>query len=132
MKTIPTKKLLYFLIPMGIGSLFLTSATIAQGKFSILGDWSGSPDCPITFYRDNGTSVYGNCDNGSYQHIFQGEYTGTNRINLTVTRIDPKKCRTNAMASLKILGPDIVKYSQEGWHGCGVNTGPGSQVWERR
>jgi hypothetical protein len=104
----------------------------AQPKFSMRGDWAGSPDCPITFYRDDGRQVDGNCDNGSFNHRFQGTYASPDTIELRVSRTDPNNCTTYTGAYIEIINRYTVKYRQQGWNGCGVRTGPGSQIWTRR
>ncbi|ACK74169.1 hypothetical protein PCC7424_5610 (plasmid) [Gloeothece citriformis PCC 7424] len=134
---INTKHLEYFLI----GSLFLAGLSITTAllksprafanNFSMLGDWSGSPDCPIVFYKDNQNYVEGRCDGNFHQHIFRGNYSNSNFISLTVTRIDPKHCQTSTPAKIRVIDYNHVNYWQAGWHGCGQETNPGTQDWYR-
>lgn len=104
----------------------------AQQYFSLRGDWAGSPDCPITFYRDDGSRVEGNCDNVSFNHRFIGTYVDSNTIELRVYRTDPNKCTTDVDAYIEVINRNIVKYRQQGWNGCGVRTAPSSQIWTRQ
>jgi hypothetical protein len=126
----------FLLIP-----LFLTSLSIAAislqfrpayaDSFSMIGEWAGSSDCPITFYKDDGGSVEGNCDNGSYNHIFSGNYSNPSQISLTLTRIDPNHCVTSVPGYIQVINNNHVKYWQGGWDGCGVRTQPVTQDWYR-
>lgn len=115
-------------------ALILSTATLpAYAKpFNVVGEWSGSPDCPIVFYRDDGVSIEGNCDNGSFDHVIKGTYANENLINITLTRIDPNGCRTSVKGYLQVLNPYTMRMSQQGWNGCGVRTGPGGQTWQRK
>jgi hypothetical protein len=102
-------------------------------SFSMMGNWRGSPDCPITFYKDDGRDVEGNCDNGSYNHIIRGSYSrrNPNRISTTITRIDPNRCETSVSGYIEVINNNHVKSWQTGWDGCGVRTQPGTQDWYR-
>ncbi|MBX9252696.1 hypothetical protein H1Q63_01585 [Desmonostoc muscorum CCALA 125] len=107
-------------------------STRQQNSFNLMGDWSGSSDCPITIYEDNGENIKGNCDNGSYSHVFRGRYSNGNKISLIVTRKDPNNCETSVSALIQVIDSNHVKYSQEGWNGCGVRTRPVvNQDWFR-
>lgn len=104
----------------------------ARPDFSMIGDWSGSSDCPITFYRDNGKSVEGNCDNGSTNHVVRGKYSSEERIDITITRTDPNSCVTSVQGYIQVIDTNTVKYWQQGWNGCGVRTRPATQEWSRK
>ncbi|MBX9252692.1 hypothetical protein H1Q63_01565 [Desmonostoc muscorum CCALA 125] len=107
-------------------------STSQENSFNLMGDWSGSSDCPITIYEDNGEDVKGNCEKDSYSHVFSGRYSSGNKISLTITRIDPKNCKTSVRGFIQVIDNDHVKYSQEGWNGCGVRTAPvARQDWFR-
>ena len=108
----------------------IPSAMLGQ-SFSMIGSWQGSPDCPIEFYRDNGSYVEGSCDNGAFNHIIRGTYAGSGRINTTTERIDPQRCSTTVRGYIQILSNNRVKYWQNGWNGCGVRTAPATQYWTR-
>lgn len=110
-------------------------STYAQPEYFNLvgrvGSWTGSPDCRIHFYRDDGRRVLGDCYNGTYDHIFIGRYSSNNRINLEVYRIDPNDCITSVNATLKVINDDKLSYHQQGWSGCGVETNDVDQTWVR-
>lgn len=108
------------------------NTTSVVSSFKMTGNWTGSPDCPIVFYQDDGRTVYGDCNNGSYNHIFRGTYSTPNSIALTITRIDPNQCQTSVTGNIQVINGNTVNYSQAGWNGCGVTTPPGSQTWTRR
>ncbi|MDB9394210.1 MAG: hypothetical protein GPJ00_06175 [Microcystis aeruginosa W13-18] len=112
--------------------LMCFSAYAQKGYFNLVGSWTGSPDCPINIYRDDGRRVLGDCYNGTYDHIFIGRYSGNDRINLKVYRIDPNDCITSVNASLRVINSDRLSYQQQGWSGCGVQTPGASQTWVRR
>ena len=127
-----------------VGSLLLAGSCITTallqapqayaGSFNIIGEWTGSPDCQINFLDDDGTTIEGNCDNGSFNHIIQGSYStkDPNRINITVTRIDYSTgCKTSVRGYIRVIDNDNVRFWQEGWHGCGVNTAPATSTWTR-
>jgi hypothetical protein len=100
-------------------------------NFSIIGNWTGSPDCPIVFTKDSGTLVEGSCNNASYKHTFRGRYVAPRRIDLVLTRVDPANCSTSVNTSIFILNNNQLLYRQGGWDGCGVKTQPGEQNWTR-
>lgn len=122
------KRFLFSLIT--IASIAASPSVLAQ-SFSMIGSWSGSPDCPIEFYRDNGNNIEGSCDIGTVNHIFRGKYVGSNRIDTTTERIDTKGCSTIVRGYIQVLNSNRVKYWQNGWDGCGVRTPPGTQYWNR-
>lgn len=99
---------------------------------TMVGNWSGSPGCPIVFTHDDGQTVDGNCNNGGFHHLIHGTYASGDTINITVTRIDlSNNCSTSVPGNIHIHDNNHVTFSQEGWNGCGVKTGPGSQEWHR-
>ena len=100
-------------------------------QYTMLGNWTGSPDCSIKFYEDNGSMVEGICDNGSYAHVFTGKYINDTKIMGATTRIDPAGCKTDVAMDIEFITPDLVIYSQDGWNGCRVETSSGRQVWRR-
>jgi hypothetical protein len=123
----------YFSCVMAIGVLIATPITVkAQSQFSMNGDWSSGSDCPITFYRDDGHSVEGNCDNGTVNHVVLGTYSSPNRIDITIKRIDPNQCETSVPGYIQVINENTVKYWQQGWNGCGVRTPPATQRWSRK
>ncbi|MEW8626582.1 MAG: hypothetical protein AB2551_12575 [Candidatus Thiodiazotropha sp.] len=100
---------------------------------NIKGSWGGSPDCTVVFYKDNGNEIEGSCDNAGYKHKIRGTYDGSpnNNIRVTITRIDPKGCATNAQGNITIINKNSISFSQEGWRGCGIATGSATQSWSR-
>jgi hypothetical protein len=107
----------------------------AEPKINMVGDWSGSPDCVVSFYQDDGSTIDGNCDNGNFNHVISGRYSRNdeNKIDITITRDDVRqKCKTSVKGYLKILDNNTIKMWQQGWDGCGVDTPSGSQVWQRK
>jgi len=113
---------------LSIATLLFSGTTYA---FNIVGEWSGSPDCPLHFYQDDGKTIEGDCDNGAYNHIIKGTYSSSDRIDITIKRIDPDKCITTVRGYIKVINDNKVKIQQQGWDGCGVRTKPGSQIWNR-
>lgn len=115
------------------GFLIATPIAVeARPDFSMIGEWSGSPDCPITFYRDDGKNAEGNCDNGTVSHDIKGQYSSEARIDVTITRTDPNGCVTSVPGYIQLIDTNTVKYWQRGWNGCGVRTPPATQVWSRK
>jgi hypothetical protein len=100
--------------------------------FSMQGRWIShrSTNCPITFYRDNGRNIEGNCDTGVVDHQMVGTYSRRNWINVTVFRKTPS-CVTQVQGTIRIINENIVEYSQQGWNGCSVKTPPLSERWVR-
>src|SRR4051812_40551465 len=64
---------------------------IAQ-RYNMVGSWSGSADCTIVFYKDDGQNVAGNCNNEGVSHHFEGTYTSSDTIQLIITRTDSNNC----------------------------------------
>jgi len=100
-------------------------------KISMVGSWAGSPDCTVVFYNDNGEDIEGRCDNNGYSHRIKGTYTDPSNIVVTVTRVDPNNCATNTRGYIKINDNNSATYGQNGWDGCGIKTGSGTQSWSR-
>lgn len=128
-----TKKLVSLLVLSGLAitPTLLQNSPVYAGSLNMVGEWSGSPDCPIFFYLDDGQNVRGDCDNGSYDHNIIGRYVGEETISITLERIDPQKCKTSVQGYITKIGYNQVRMRQEGWNGCGVRTKPGSQVWTK-
>ncbi|MFO1422168.1 MAG: hypothetical protein U1F70_00715 [Candidatus Competibacteraceae bacterium] len=106
-------------------------ADSSRKKISMVGSWSGSPDCTVIFNKDDGEEVEGDCDNIGYKHHFKGIYDAPDSIRVTITRTDPEKCITNTQGHIKINNPYSATFGQSGWNGCGVTTSSGTQSWSR-
>jgi len=102
-----------------------------QKPISIVGSWAGSPDCTVVFYKDDGNEVEGDCDNTGYKHHIKGRYVATDNIRITNVRTDPNNCKTSVQGYIKINTENSLTYGQNGWNGCGVTTGSGTQSWSR-
>jgi hypothetical protein len=100
--------------------------------FSMQGRWIAPrrTSCPITFYRDNGQNIEGNCDTGVVDHKVIGTYSRQNWINITIIRKTPG-CTTTVQGTIRIINENIVEFSQQGWNGCSVKTPPLSERWFR-
>ncbi len=92
-------------------------------KFSLVGTWTGSQDCTMVFYKDDGKNIEGSCDNAGFIHRFTGAYSDPENINISINRIDRKtKCETQVTGYIKIIGQHNIEVGQLGWNGCGVTT----------
>jgi len=118
----------FSVIPLSV--LTISQPTYAN-SFNLIGDWSGSPDCPLIIYEDDGKNIKGNCDNGSYSHVINGSYASENKISVIVTRKDPNNCKTSVRGFIQVIDKNHLKYSQEGWNGCGVRTKPAKRDLSR-
>jgi hypothetical protein len=115
-----------------LGILMASAFSVSAYSYNMVGSWTGSPDCPIQFWQDDGYRVAGNCDNGSYDHQFRGTYFSSNTISGSVTRYDPAGCKTTTHFVITFIKSGLVMYEQGGWRGCGVITGPGTQTWRKK
>jgi len=108
------------------------SQTAPSPKFSLVGTWTGSPDCPMVFYKDDAKNIEGSCDNTGFIHRFAGTYRDPSNINITITRTDRKTtCETRVTGSIRIVGTDHIEVSQASWNGCGAATGPLTTAFRR-
>ncbi len=98
---------------------------------SLVGSWVGSPGCTLVIYKDDGKNVEGSCDMASYRHKIAGTYDDLTKISITITRTDPSGCATNTIGYIKIINRDSAEFGQKGWDGCGVTTGPVTQILSR-
>ncbi|MEA2561190.1 MAG: hypothetical protein QOH06_2694 [Acidobacteriota bacterium] len=97
---------------------------------SLIGSWSGAPGCEVIIWKDDGKDLEGSCGTG-VRHQITGRYNTANRINITITRIDPNNCVTKVAGTIKIETSNNIEMSQEGWHGCGVTTEPATTSLRR-
>lgn len=103
----------------------LASATTgADGK--MVGSWlsPSSPSLPLVVSFDDGKTVRGAANANGYNHLYNGVYVAPDRIDFTVTRIDPKGCKTTAIDHWHLIGDTHMEDQHEGFDGCGVKTGP--------
>ena len=98
---------------------------------SLVGEWAGSPYCTLVVRVDDGEKVQGSCDTAAVQHLFDGVYQSDDGVRLTLTRIDPDKCKTTAAGDIKIENDDTIVVSQAGWDGCQVKTGSATTLLKR-
>jgi hypothetical protein len=93
------------------------------------GEWVGAP-CQMIFQIDDGAHVQGDCATpAGLHHVFRGVYTAPDRIDGTVTRIDPSGCQVTNPISFHISDQNTVDYSLPGWFGCGMNGGGAANHW---
>ena len=99
------------------------SSTGAAVVTSLVGRWSGSPDCTLIFSSDDGKRVEGSCDNAGFQHKFAGDYLSPTKIRIRITRVDRRTgCSTSIGGELEMVDSNTIRVRQEGWNGCGVRT----------
>jgi hypothetical protein len=91
---------------------------------SLVGDWLGAPNCTLVFRLDDGKNVEGSCNTAGVRHEFAGVYQANDRVQITITRIDPDQCKTTVPGYVRIENDDTIEVSQDGWDGCQVKTGP--------
>lgn len=102
-------------------------------KPNLVGKWKGSPDCIVVISKDNGDYVEAKCDTECCIHRFRGNWFEESKVRGTMERIDPTGCTIRVNAMLSVIDENAIKYNQQGWHGCGVNTGEGGgQLWRRQ
>ena len=95
------------------------------------GDWLGAPNCTLVFRLDDGKNVEGSCNTAGVRHEFVGVYQANDRVQITITRIDPDQCKTTVPGYVRIENDDTIEVSQDGWDGCQVKTGPASTRLQR-
>ena len=100
---------------------------------SLVGVWLGAPSCTLIFRLDNGTNVEGSCNTvgAGVRHEFAGIYQASDRVQVTITRMDPDQCKTTVPGYVRIENDDTIEVSQDGWNGCQVKTGPARSRLQR-
>jgi hypothetical protein len=93
-------------------------------RFTLLGKWTGSRDCTVRFFLDDGKNIKGVCDIGVVSHSLTGTYLDNRSITLRNVRRDQKGCETNVDGTIIFRDKNTIEYSQAGWDGCGVRTPP--------
>lgn len=91
--------------------------------YNLIGSWYVGSDCTVVFYKDNGKTIEGSCDNNAFKHKLVGVYSDSNHIAVTITRLDLSSgCETSTNGFITIIDNDHLTMGQEGWNGCGVST----------
>ena len=101
-------------------------------KTSLIGSWSGSPDCLVVIHKDDGNEIEGSCDNNKVKHYLKGNYVAPDNISIIITRTDQKSCVTETKGFFKIINNNRLSTGTNGWNGCGVTTASAAQSLSRK
>jgi hypothetical protein len=98
-----------------------------------VGEWVGAP-CRLIVQSDNGRDVEADCFTaGGLHHYYKARYVASDRIEGTVTRVDPSGCEVAVPMSVHITDANNFEFTHPGFTGCGVNNaGPANAYPVRR
>jgi hypothetical protein len=93
----------------------------------------GAP-CRLIIQSDNGRDVEADCFTaGGLHHYYKATYVAPDRIEGTVTRVDPTGCEVAVPMSVHITDANNFEFTHPGFTGCGVNNaGPANAYPVRR
>lgn len=105
---------------------------VAAPPVSLVGTWKAE-GCDLVIVKDDGKEIDGHCDAG-IEHRLTGRYVSRDTARITVTRIDKKTpCELTVSGKIEVLDKNAIRYSQDGWKGCGnLDTGYYERILQRR